>query len=339
MSVKNGLANTGNTCYLNSAFQALRHAHPFANYFGTDAWRKHEHPERKGAALVTETAALVTALQTKQERGIVFPQKFVQAFLRIAGEVNEDIRLGAQADAAEAIQILLDALHTQQAREVQMTVNGEAATPEHAEYIKCLESWMGFFRKEYSPIVDSFYGQTQTRVTCETCRASSVRYEPWSVLKLPIPGAEKVGAPAPTLQECFRAALGTETVTEYACDTCNVRGSARIEHRLSRFPAYLIVALKRFTNGGAKVRARIAYDADCVTLDEFLAWPTIQNPKDCHYRVVSTVEHLGGSHGGHYCMRGRGEDGVWCLYDDGRVTPTQSAVGPDTYILILERTK
>ena len=339
MSVKNGLANTGNTCYLNSAFQALRHARPFAAYFGTDAWKSHEHPERKGAALVTETAALVTALQTKQERGIVVPQKFVHAFLRIAHEVNEDIRLGAQADAAEAIQILLDALHTQQAREVQMAVNGAAATPEHAEYIKCLESWMGFFRKEYSPLVDAFYGQTQTRVTCEACRATSLRYEPWSVLKLPIPGAEVVGAPAPVLQDCFRAALATETVTEYACDACKSRGSARIEHKLSRFPAYMIVALKRFTNGGAKVRARIPYDPDHVALDEFLAWPTIQMAKDTKYRVVSTVEHLGNSQGGHYCMRGRGEDGVWTLYDDGRVAPTQAAAGPDTYILVLERTK
>ena len=136
MSVKNGLANTGNTCYLNSAFQALRHARPFAAYFGTDAWKSHEHPERKGAALVAETAALVTALQTKQDRGLVVPQKFVHEFLRIAHEVNEDIRFGAQADAAEAIQILLDALHTQQAREVQMAVNGAAATPEHAKRLE-----------------------------------------------------------------------------------------------------------------------------------------------------------------------------------------------------------
>ena len=52
---------------------------------------------------------------------------------------------------------------------------------------------------------------------------------------------------------------------------------------------------------------------------------------------MSTVEHMGGSRGGHYCMRTR-EKEEWLVYDDGRVGPSPIGgdAGPDTYMLFLE---
>ena len=335
MTSQHGLANIGNTCYLNSAFQALRRAKPFAEYLGTDAWTKHQHADRKGHVLATQTAELVVSLQAPGD-AMVMPSKFVRAFLELARDFNEDIRFGAQADAAEAVQILLDGLHTQLSREVRMDIVGAANSAAQAELVKSLESWSVFFRKEYSPLIDAFYGQTQTKVSCQNCKACSTRYEPWSVLKAPIPGAEKVGNAAPTLQECIAAAFGKETLDDYACDTCKKKGPATMEHAVSRFPKQLILSLKRFTNAGAKVRARIPYDENNVDMSEWRAWPSIQGgPK---YRVMSTVEHLGSSRGGHYVMRNR-EGNDWYVYDDGSVTLSTAggAAGPDTYMLFLEQ--
>jgi ubiquitin C-terminal hydrolase len=327
----------GNTCYLNSAFQALRFAGPFASLFGDNKWARYAHPERNGADLAKETASLVQALQAPGD-GMVHSAKFARAFIQFAQEINDEIRYGAQADAAEAIQILLDGLHTQLAREVRMEINGSPHTSDHEELIKSLESWAGFFRKEYSALVDAFYGQTQSRVICGSCNAKSTRYEPWSVLKAPIPGAEKAGSPAPTLQECLRATFAAETIDDYACDACKKRGPARIEHAISRFPSHLILSLKRFTNTGAKVRARIPYDENSIDFSAWRAWTSIQEPQ--RYRVVSTVEHLGSSRGGHYIMRTRTPT-EWLIYDDGSVSPSSSggAAAPDTYVLILERIK
>jgi ubiquitin C-terminal hydrolase len=333
-----GLGNIGNTCYLNSAVQALRYSRPFATYFTSDAWRAHRHPEKKGHALAEETAGLLTALaDTTTSASMVVPAKFVRAFVNFAGEINDEIRFGAQADAAEAIQILLDGLHTQQAREVSMKVRGDAKTPEAAEYIKSLESWSTFFHKEYSPIVENFYGQTRTRIVCTDCHAASTRYEPWGVFKVPIPGAEKAGAPAPTLQACIAAALETETLDDYTCDTCKKKGVARIDHSISRFPSHMVLCLKRFTNTGAKVRARIPYDPDEVDMSEWLAWPTLQPARDARYRVYATIEHMGSSRFGHYVSRTRSDS--WLLYDDARcaTSPVGGAAGPDTYVLFLER--
>jgi ubiquitin C-terminal hydrolase len=336
MTSRHGLGNLGNTCYLNSAFQALRHTQPFQEYFGTEAWQQHRHADRKGHALAEATAELVQKLKAEGTQ-IVAPGRFLKEFIHFAREINDDIRYGAQADAAEAIQILLDGLHTQQAREVRMDITGRAITPEHAELVKSLESWATFFRKEYSPLVENYYGQTQIRIICETCGTRSTRYEPWGVLKLPIPNSEKAGAAAPTLHECFGAAFATDTIDEYACETCKKKVKAKMEHSISRFPRHMIVSLKRFTNTGAKVRARIPYDENRIDLAALRTWMGLQTVDHAIYRVVSTVEHLGSSRGGHYIMRAR-EGKSWFVYDDGSVSPSPigGAAGPDTYMLFLE---
>jgi ubiquitin C-terminal hydrolase len=305
MTSRHGLANVGNTCYLNSAIQALSRCGPFKEYLGSDSWKTHLHSDRKGHAMTEHTAELVASIHQAGDK-IIVPSKFVRAFVEFAREINDDIRFGAQADAAEAVQILLDGIHTQLSREVNMKITGEARNPEQAGLIKSLESWSTFFRKEYSPLIDHFYGQTQTTVVCAACKAASVRYEPWGVLKLPIPGADKQGAPAPSLDECLAAAVASETLDDFACSACSTKGPANISHTISRFPKQLIVSLKRFTNAGSKVRARIPYDPNLIDLTPFRAWPTIQ--RSTKYKVMSTVEHMGSSRGGHYCMRAREAD-------------------------------
>jgi len=335
MTSRHGLANIGNTCYLNSAFQALRHTKAFSDYFGTDAWKAHRHENRKGHTLAEHTAEVVVSLREPGDRMVV-PAKFVRTFIEFARDFNDDIRFGAQADAAEAVQILLDGLHTQQAREVRMEISGAAVTEDQIALTKSLESWATFFRKEYSPLIDAFYGQTQTKIVCLDCKACSTRYEPWSVLKVEIPGAEKAGSPAPNLQECIASAFGSETLEGYKCDTCKKSGTTRKEAAISRYPRNLIVSLKRFTNAGAKVRARIPYDENAIDMSPWRAWPAIGTSK---YRVMSTVEHLGSSRGGHYIMRTRDDDGKWYIYDDGSVAECREggAAGPDTYMLFLEQ--
>ncbi len=330
-----GLTNLGNTCYLNSALQALYHSKPFRQLLTNSVWEKWRHDDRKGLALTEATASAVSELATEGHHSVV-PSRFVTEFIRFAADFNDQIRRGAQGDAAEAMQIILDGIHTQIAREVNMTITGKGSTPSQQELIKSMESWAVFFKKEYSMLLENYYGQTQIRVTCSHCNNSSTRYEPWSTLKVPIPGAERPGAPAPSLTECLSAYFAEETVEDYNCDNCKERSTARIQHSISKFPPYLILSLKRFTNRGAKVRARINYDENDISLESWRAWTDIQPVAKTHYQVVSTVEHLGGSHGGHYCARGRTPSG-WYEYDDTRVIGTNGQPGADTYVLVLEQ--
>lgn len=338
-----GLVNLGNTCYLNSTVQCLTNTTLFK-----DEWfdKDHIHPERKGAKLTEEFANLIEELNSTRNKK-VNPRMFVKHFIERAHEFNPDIRIGAPADADEAVHIILDSLHVQLARVVQMEISGAdnvtLLSQEQLEYVKSLQSWSTFFKLEYSPLINAFFGQTQIKLSCWFCSASSTRYEPWDLLKLEIPGANIVGGPAPSLAECLSSAFASETPDDYTCDMCKKKGTTQKDLSISRFPNTLIISLKRFTNSGAKIRARIAYDADCVDLKKWRTWS--QDRDECEYRVVSTIEHIGTSRGGHYFARCRDDDNSlkdddnsWKAYDDDSVSPCLNggSATPDTYVLFLE---
>ena len=331
---KRGLINLGNTCYLNSALQALRHATPFREYF-THAWKSHRHPERNGYEFAANVSALLEEFG-KSEKGPVNPKALVQSFFKVADQRDQgdEFHFGAQADGTEAVLFILQVLHEQQARRVIMEINGVPKGSTQIEYVKSLESWASFFHKEYSPIVDAFYGQTQSTRSCN-CGASRIQYEPWGVLKLPIPNAETVGAPAPNLQQCIDANFAPETLDDYTCETCKVKGSTKSQNRISRFPSHMILGLKRYTKTGAKVRAKITYDPDLIDFEDWVTWPSLQTK--FKYRVYATIDQMGTSNSGHYTMRAR-DGATWTLYDDPqqRTCPNGESTH-DTLMLFLER--
>lgn len=53
------------------------------------------------------------------------------------------------------------------------------------------EFWEGFRRREQSIFVDLFYGQLKSRVQCQVCGKVSITFDPFNMLSLPIPHAQK----------------------------------------------------------------------------------------------------------------------------------------------------
>ena len=333
-----GLSNLGNTCFLNVVLQALRVTPPLAVLF----LKEKETPIREESKRREIVSAFQTLMRDFWRAEIpasacpsMVPRGFFHSLFNVLKETDADwYSPGQQADAAEALQYVLDSLHDGLYRRVRMDIVGKAKTDEEAAHIKCIEAWGSFFSKEYSPIVQNFNGQTQMTVKCLTCNSVSTRYEPWLMIKAPIPGADVVGGPAPTMARCLDYAHETETIDDYRCEKCAEKRTATIEHKISRLPPITIVSLKRFTNMGHKIRGKIGWDLDALNFAPWMAFhsdpfgdPHRKGAAEPVYETFAVIEHHGSTHGGHYRMYAR-QCNTWHLYDDSSV----SVVGPDSVI-------
>jgi ubiquitin C-terminal hydrolase len=343
METRIGLSNIGNTCFLNVVLQALRLSPAIGHIFLKNMTRDLVRKDSKKKELVQAFQTLIQDFwKQAPPEGVMqslAPHGFFHALRNTLRDTEDDwYRPGTQADAAEALQYILDSIHEGLSRGVAMDVIGDAKTPEEASHIKSVQSWIQFFSKEYSPIVFNFNGQMQIRVTCSKCNTSSERYEPWLMLKAPIPGAETESV-VPSMNTCMNLAFADETLDDYNCEVCKSKQKAVIQNKISRLPPVTILTLKRFTNGGHKIRGRIGWDLDKIDFSKWMAFsrdPFTNDAAVTSYSTYAVIEHHGSSKGGHYRMYARQGD-VWNEYDDSsmrRVTPDQ-VITADSYIAFL----
>jgi len=272
------------------------------------------------------------------------PRGFHDAFLRTIHDCGDDWhRYGQQSDAAETIQYILNGIHDAMYKNVIMKVIGNATNKEEEAYVKAIESWGKFFCKEYSPIIEHYNGQTQTEVICEACKAVSTRYEPWLMLKVPLPGGEmpnrtKIDA---TLTDCLNLAFADESLDDYQCDVCKTKGKATIRNRISRVPDIIILTLKRFTNTMQKVAGKVVWDINAFDFRPWMAFkgdPFNRMYIPPIYETTALIEQQGSFRGGHYRMYAK-QERQWYEYDDNdiRNVPGETASNCDTYIAFLSR--
>ncbi len=345
MSAAIGFANLGNTCFLNVVLQFLRIAPPIQELFSQAQQRKRTlRQSSKKGALLTGLQDLMFETLKKSDGQSIMPRSFLGALWETVQACDDDwFRPRQQADAAECLQYILDGIHDAIYRRVEIVVEGQPRNPDEAAQLKALQSWSSFFAKEYSPIVEHFYGQTQTRIQCKTCLNISDCYEPWSSLKISIPGAEVPGGDSPSLIEALNHMFKTEEIEGYDCDNCKSKQVALKTERISKLPNILILSLKRFTNRGQKIRGLVSWDLEEMRFDPWMAFsrsPFTGRRGHDSFQTFAVIEHQGHAQGGHYHMYSRSIGGTaadWKNFDDDavrRADPTH-VVSPDSYIMFM----
>lgn len=329
-----GLANLGQTCYLNAVFQSLRYCPDVANYLINERHKQHLKMDRISAPVVTETADVMKSMWTADVRfrATMSPRGFINAITRAAKDRDFSILSGDQADAGELLQFFIESLHAGVARSVKMDVVGEPKTPLDILHIKSLESWSKFHAKEYSPIIDHFYGQTLTTMTCKRCNAKSNTFEPWVMLKVPIKKEHR------SISDCITEFLEPEEIPDYNCEKCGLdsKGPATKEHTISRLPSNIIIQFKRFAYNGSKIRGKVDVNIEATNMSQWLAFPGVSRNVNPVYTTYAVVEHHGSSRGGHYINYSR-HGPNWLCYDDHNINqvPSDRVINEDSYILFM----
>lgn len=180
-----GLHNLGNTCFMNSALQVLFNTQPLTQYFLQNMHMFELNSANKlgtKGQLVMRYAELLKEVWTASSRSVA-PLKLRFCVTKHA----QQFAGGGQHDSQELLAWLLDALHEDLNRVTEKPYAELKDSNGRADALVASEAWSQHHARNQSVIVDLFYGQLKSKVSCLTCKNESVRFDPFSLLSLPLP--------------------------------------------------------------------------------------------------------------------------------------------------------
>lgn len=334
-----GLRNMGNSCYANAAIQALRQVTEMTYLCladNSDLRKKHEN---HSGQLYEAYRDLLRTLWGAHHPAYVSPDAFWRDMLIAANRSGYDQFLGReQQDSHEFMMFLLDQIFEGTKEEVNFIVQRPPPqTSADHRILAALHSWKAQFERQYTPIVDIWFGLLEYETQCQGCQNKSYRYESFNTLKISMPHGIPPGSTPPTLQEMLRTEWAPETIEGYACDKCAPERKTAIRQvKIWRMPRCLIVMLKRFTPDGRKLNTPWTPPTGLLSLREFFSEASPERSKEYEYGLQSIVDHHGSARSGHYVAQGLSPlDSKWYLYDDETTHIIEKpTLGPSSYVLI-----
>ncbi|KAJ5742414.1 uncharacterized protein N7511_011433 [Penicillium nucicola] len=192
-----GLENLGNTCYQNSALQCLRAVEELTYYYLSGAYKGElnlGNPLGYKGAIAKGWATLLDQLYNSEGERFANPKRFRHTI----GRFYEPFAGWEQQDSQEFVMFILDALsedtnriakkpYTEIPDSTDEMVHNRKALEEFA-----LRSWDIYKSRNDSIITDLFAGMYKSSVCCPDCQKTSIIFDPFSTLTLPIPGPPAV---------------------------------------------------------------------------------------------------------------------------------------------------
>jgi len=315
-----GLANLGNTCFINSCMQVLSHTALLNNFL-----EKNEGSyKQKLSAYHNKNYLLDSKLLVEwdnlrkmmwNENVIISPQGFLKAVHYVAKQKQKDIFTGyAQNDLPEFLLFIIDAFHNGMRREVDMNIKGDVKNETDKLAIKCFEMMKQMYSNEYSELLDIFYG-IHVSVIEKEGKILSIKPEPYFIIDLPLDLEKNVI----NIKDCFKKYCSSEVIEGWKNEETNEYERVEKKIKFWNFPNILVIDLKRFTFDGKKIQKPINLELDDLDLTEFVEG---YNKNSFKYELYGICNHSGGVLGGHYTATIKVKSGDWFLFNDTNVSKT-----------------
>ena len=330
-----GLANLGNTCFINSCIQVLSHTYEL-NYFLEPETYKNKLKKKYDSALIIEWDNLRKIMWNSN--CIISPGKFIKTVQKVAQLKGMEMFTGfSQNDLPEFLLFLIDCFHTSLSREIKMTISGNPENETDKVAIQCFEMIKNMYSKEYSEIWNLFYGIHVSEITdLETDKQLNITPEPYLMIDLPIPSNNKM----PSLIDCFDLYVEGEILdgeNAWFNEETNQKTNIRKRIQFWSFPDILIIDFKRFNNRFQKNQILVTFPLDNLDLSKYV----IGYKKECYkYELYGVCNHSGSVMGGHYTSFVKNANDNWYHFNDQEVsslvTP-ENVITPKAYCLFYRK--
>ena len=330
-----GLANLGNTCFINSCIQVLSHTYELNDFLNEENYKK-KIKNQYESALILEWDNLRKILW--ENNCIVSPGKFIKTIQKIAQIKDMEIFTGySQNDLPEFLLFLIDCFHTSLSREIKMTISGTIENETDKIAVRCFEMIKNMYSKEYSEIWNLFYAVHVSEIThLDTGKQLKITPEPYFMIDLPLPPNNKL----PSLIDCFEHYVNGEILDgENAWYDEETKEKINIRKKIQfwSFPNILVIDLKRFNSQNQKNQMLVTFPVVDLDLSKYVIGYKKQSYQ---YDLYGVCNHSGGPLGGHYTSYVKNANGKWYYFNDTTVSEvglSESIISPKAYCLFYRK--
>jgi len=332
-----GIANLGNTCFINSCMQIISHTYELNTFLDKETYKKKLNT-KSDSLLLLEWDNLRKILW--KENCVVSPGKFINTVQKVAETKGLDIFTGySQNDLPEFLLFVIDCFHNALCREIKMTISGNPENETDEMACACFQMIKKMYSKEYSEIWNLFFGVHVSEIySLENNKRLNLTPEPFFMIDLPIPSDNK----SPTLIDCLDLYVEGEVLdgdNAWFNEQTNSKENVQKKIAFWSFPNVLVIDFKRFNSRNQKNQVLITFPLDQLDLSKYV----IGYKKNSYvYELYGVCNHSGNVLGGHYTAYVKNANGKWYHYNDTQVSEvgyTESIVSPKAYCLFYRKTK
>ncbi len=355
-----GLANIGNSCYMNCVIQCLAHAAPLTDYIlqnNSEQFNKDinkSNPLGSGGRVAEAYACLLKAIWSGQHVSIS-PQQFKFTIASFAPQFNNN----HQHDAQELASFLLDGLHEDLNRvNLQQRIQNQPQEKIESKEIHAMDdpslaikTWQHHLQTNDSIIVDRFQGMHRTCLICPQCQKQSTKFDIYSSLSLTLVGrTDNLPIDLHTCLQHFSREELLDDRNAWFCTNCKENVNATKSVQLWNTPDVLVLHLKRFTYqpsrryGGirkGKIEDEVNFPVDRLDLEPYIIGQIDPNAPPV-YKLFGVVEHSGETaESGHYTATVQNsKDRRFYRCNDSQIgDATTNFDGRGAYLLFYKRMK